>query len=633
MNYTDYIDNTVNPGEDFFKYATGHWIDYHPQPLEYPRWGTFTYLADENIKRLEKIIKNPGKSEIGQKIKTYYNIVSNWKKRNEDGVIPLKQYLYKNLYSLFTREEIFEFIAKEHIPVLFNLFVQPDFKNPNMNVLWEWESGLTITNRDYYLVKTEANKKILKAFKKYIINVYKLLGKSDDIAKEKAKLIFKIEKQIAKVYTSEEEQQEPSKNYHKKNIEKLSKSIEFDLNKYLCLYGYNASKDIIIGQEKHFKYVCKLFNTLSIEDLKTLVEWSIIDMYIDKLGDESHKLVFKFKQAFNGAKKDKPKKKRAIAAVNGVFSEAIGQIYVEKYFSQEAKEDVKELIERLVISFKNILIENKWLSDNTRKLAFEKLNKMRFKIGYPDKFEDFSDIPIDDNLTLFENRINIEKYFFKKHLEKHYNKPVDKSEWYFPAHTINAYYDETQNEICFPAGILQGDFYEYGRDDALNYGAIGVVIGHEMTHGFDNHGRQFDANGNLCQWWTDEEIEKFNKLTENTVNHFNNLNVLPDMKANGTLTLGENLADYGGLKIAFNAFKSIADPNEDFKKFFISYAITWAGVNTEEGLRTQTITNEHSVNFNRVNGTLAMFTPWYEVFEITNKDKLYISESKRAKIW
>lgn len=631
-NYTDYTDNTVNPGDDFFKYATGHWIDCHPQPLEYPNWGSFTLLHDENIKRIEKIIKHPGKSEIGKKVKAYYNIVSNWKKRNEDGVIPLKQYLYKNLYSLFTREEIFEFIAKEHIPVFFSVFVRPDFKNPNMNVLWEWEGGLTIANRDYYLNKTEANKKILKAYKKYIINVYKLLGKSDEVAKEKAKLILKIEKQIAKVYTSEEDQQEPSKNYHKKNIEKLSKSVNFDLNKYLCLYGYDASRDIIIGQEKHFKYVCKLFNTLSIEDLKTLVEWAVIDLYINKLDDVSHKLVFKFNQAFTGAKKDQPKKKRAISAVNGVFAEPIGQIYVEKYFSQEAKDDVKELIERLIISFKNILSENKWLSDNTRKLAFDKLNKMRLKIGYPDKFEDYSDIPVDESLTLFENYINIKKYFFKKHLDKHYNKPVDKDEWHFPPQTVNAYYDE-QNEICFPAGILQGNFYQYGRDVALNYGGIGVVIGHEITHGFDNHGRQFDATGNMCQWWTDEEIEKFNKLTENTINHFNSLDVLPDMKANGTLTLGENLADYGGVKIAFNALKSITESNEDLKKFFISNAITWAGVNTEESIRTQTITNEHSVNFNRINGTFAMFTPWYEVFGITEKDKLYIPITKRAKIW
>ena len=258
---------------------------------------------------------------------------------------------------------------------------------------------------------------------------------------------------------------------------------------------------------------------------------------------------------------------------------------------------------------------------------------MRIKIGYPDIVDDYSDMPIDETLTLFENRRNISKYFFEKNKEKYYNKPVNKDEWFFPPQTINAYYSPTLNEICFPAGILQGDFYQYGRDIAKNYGGIGVVIGHEMTHGFDNHGRQFDASGNMVSWWAPEEIEKFNKLTENTVNHFNELDVLPDLKANGTLTLGENLADYGGVKIAYNALKVKTDDIEDLKDFFISFATVWAGINTEEGLRTQTITNEHSTNFNRVNGTLAMFTPWYEVFEITPKDKMFIPISKRAKIW
>lgn len=628
-----YIDNTVNPGDDFFKYATGHWIDCHPQLPEYPRWNTFTILREENLERINKIIKNPGNSEIGQKIKSYYKIFSNWDKRNEDGILPLKQFLYKNVYSLFTREEIIEYCAKEQWSLFFSLQLAPDFKNPTMNVLWEWESGLSLGNRDYYLVKSEANKKILKAFKKYIISLYKLLGKSDEVAKEKYKTIIKIEKQIAKVYTSEEEQQDPSKNYHKKNIEKLSKAINFDLNKFLCLYGYDASSDIIIGQEKHFKYVCKLFNTLDVEDLKTLLEWKVIKYGINSCGDDARKIVFKFSQALTGAKKDQPKKKRAINAVSSLFSDAIGELYVKKYFSEDAKYDVKNLVNDLIISFKNVLSEHSWLSENTKKLAFEKLNKLNIKIGYPDKFEDYSDMPIDENLTLFENTINISKYFFNKNKEKKYNKPVDKNEWFMSAHQINAYYNETTNEICFPAGILQGDFYQYGRDDALNYGAIGVVIGHEMTHGFDNHGRQFDSNGNMHQWWTDEEIEKFNKLTENTINHFNELDVLPDLKANGTLTLGENLADYGGVKIAFNALKQKTDNIEDLKNFFISFATVWAGVNTDESLRLMTTTNEHSANFNRVNGTLAMFTPWYEVFGITPKDKLFVPISKRAKIW
>ena len=632
MNH-DYIDTTVNPGDDFFKYATGNWINLHPQLPEYPRWDIWANLDNENNEKINTLIKNPGNSEIGRKIKIYKNIFSNWKKRNEDGIIPLKQFLYKNVYSLFTREEIIEFCAKEHFPLFFSLNLSIDLKNSNYYALYVSQSGLLLGNKDYYLNKTEANKKILKAYKKYIISLYKLFGKTEDVAKEKFKTLLKIEKQIAKVSYSEEELQNPELNYHKKNIEKLSKSVKFDFNKFLCLYGFDASRDVIVGQEKQFKLACKLFNTLDIEDLKTILEIHIISAYINLFDDKSRKIKFTFSKAFSGATIDMPKKKRVINAINGLFSEAIGQLYVEKYFSKEAKEDVKEIVDNLIISFKNILSEHDWLSENTKKLAFEKLNKMRIKIGYPDIVDDYSAMPIDETLTLFENRRNISKYFFEKNKEKYYNKPVNKDEWFFPPQTINAYYSPTLNEICFPAGILQGDFYQYGRDIAKNYGGIGVVIGHEMTHGFDNHGRQFDASGNMVSWWAPEEIEKFNKLTENTVNHFNELDVLPDLKANGTLTLGENLADYGGVKIAYNALKVKTDDIKDLKDFFISFATVWAGINTEEGLRTQTITNEHSTNFNRVNGTLAMFTPWYEVFEITPKDKMFIPISKRAKIW
>lgn len=628
-----YIDNTVNPGDNFFKYATGHWLDYHPQLPEYSIWDPFTVLEEENIKRVNEIIKKPGNSEIGKKIKAYYNIFNNWNKRNEDGILPLKQYLYKNVYSLFTREEIIEFCAKEHYTLFFDICNFADRKNPTMHAVYIWEDGLTLGNRDYYIVKSDANKKVLKAFKKYVISLYKALGKTDEVAKEKWKTIFKIEKQLAKVFTSEEEQHDPGKNYHKKNVEKLSKSVNFDLDRFLKLYGYDASKDVIIGQEKPFKYACKLYNTLDIEELKTILEWHIINDVAKLLDDKTRKIIFAFDKTMYGVKKDTPKKKRVIKSISNIFSEAIGQLYVEKYFSQEAKQDVVNMVQDFVIAFKNILMEQSWMSDTTRKLAFDKLNNLTVKIGYPDKFDDYSDIPIDENLTLFENRINIGKYFFNKNKEKHYNKPVDKHEWHCSAHTINAFYNQTDNSICFPAGILQGDFYQYGRDMAYNYGGIGVVIGHEMTHGFDNHGRQFDINGNMNQWWSNEEIEKFNKLTENTVKHFNNLDVLPDLKANGSLSLSENIADFGGVKIAYNALKSKVESIEELKKFFISFATVWAGTMTEETMRWLTTNNEHSVNFNRVNGTLAMFTPWYEVFGITQKDKMFVPISKRAKIW
>lgn len=629
----NYMDLSINPGDDFFKYATGHWIDYNPQLPEYPRWGTFTAINEDNLKKINKIIQKPGNSEIGRKINSYYRIFSNWDKRNEDGVKPLLNYLEKNVYSINSREDLINFLTKKHMRLFFGLYNREDDKNSSMNALWCWQSGLSLGNKEYYLSKDQDKKKIIKAWKKYIISLYKLLGYSNEEALSKYKVIFSTEKKIAKVSYSIEEQQEPSINYHKKNISKLSKTVKFDLNKFISDYGYDASSEIIVAQEKVLKLACKFFNEMPLDDLKTIVEWRIIDDSVCLLGDDVRKILFKFNKVMTGAKKDMPKKKRAINAVNNLFAEAIGQAYVEKYFSEDAKNDVKHLVQTLVESYRDIINEQTWLSYETKELASNKLDTLRIKIGYPDKVEDYSDMPIDENITLFENRLNIYEYFFNKDKEKYYNKPVDKEEWLMSPQNVNAYYNPTTNEICFPAGILQGDFYQYGREAALNYGGIGVVIGHEMTHGYDNHGRQFDADGNMRSWWKDEEVEKFNNLTQNTISHFSEMEVLPGLNGDGTLTLGENLADYGGLKIAYNALLKITNNKEDLQKFFIAYATVWAGVNTEEGIRHQVLNNEHSVNYVRVNGTLPMFTPWYEVFDIKPTDTLYIDLEKRAKIW
>lgn len=630
-----YIDDTINPGDDFFKYATGHWIDYNHQPLEYPRWGTFIALYEENNKKIEKIIKCGGSTIIDQKLNDFYQIYTNWNKRNEDGATPLITYLNENLYPLSNKSELLDYCAKMHRGIFFSIFNKEDDKNSDMNALWCWQSGLSLGNKEYYLSNDPNNKKIVRAWKKYVISTYKYLGHTDEVAKAKYKTIYNIEKKLAKVSYSIAEEQEPSLNYHKKNIVKLSKTLKFDLSDFLCKYGYDNSKEIIVAQEKVLKFACKVFNTMEFEDLKTLVEWQLIDTYLGMLDDTSRKIIFKFRKVKSGAKKDMPKKKRAISAVNSLFGEVIGQSYVKKYFSEEAKEDVKHMIQQLIISYKNIICDQDWLSEETTKLAMNKLNSLRIKVGYPDKIDDYSDIPVDCNITLLENILNIHEYFFNKHKELYYNKPVDKDRWLMNPQSVNAYYNPTTNEICFPAGILQGDFYQYGRAKELNYGGIGVVIGHEMTHGYDNHGRQYDANGNMVCWWKQNEIDKFNELTENTIKHFSEMEVIPGLHGNGELTLGENLADYGGLKIAYQSCKNQSDELEPGweKRFFIAYATVWAGVNTEEGIRNQVLNNEHSVNFVRVNGTLQMFTPWYEAFNVNENNKLYITPDKRAKIW
>lgn len=630
-----YIDESVNPGDDFFKYATGHWIDYNPQPAEYPRWGTFTALAEDNLKKVNKIITKPGKSELSKKINEYYKLNMDYTRRNADGVKPLLSYLHKNLYSLFTKEEIIQYCANTHKNIFFSLHIDSDLKNSDMNVVYVHQGGLTLGNKDYYLVKTKENKKILSAYKKYVIAYYMMLGKSKEVATEKFKTIFKIEKSIAKVSYSEEELYRVELNYHPKTVKALNKSLKFDFAQYLTDYGYDETTNVIVGQEKHLKFVAKLFNTLTEEELKTVVEWYIMRHAVNSLSDDVSKLSFMFNKVISGAKKPLSKKRKATGICNSIFGEVIGQIYSEQYFSPEDKENVIEMINAMVISYMNIIVEQSWMSEETIHAAIQKLKSLRVKVGYPDKIEDFSDIPVDSSLTLFENNSKISRYFWNKDKDLHYNKPVDKDEWLMNPQDVNAYYNPTTNEICFPAGILQGVFYSSNRSDAENYGAIGVIIGHEMTHGYDNNGRQFDKDGNMTMWWKPEEVDKFNELTKHTEEHFNALYVLPDLKCNGTLTLCENLADYGGLKIAYNAAMNTCntyDVSWD-KEFFISYATVWAGVCTEEQIRWETMNDTHSINYIRVNGTLPMFDPWYKAFDIKETDKLYVKPEDRAKIW
>jgi len=634
MQIEKYMDLTVNPGDDFYKYATGHWVDYNKPKPEYPSWGVFNVLTEKNIKRIEKIIKNPDDSIMGRKINDFYNICLNWDKRNADGYAPLIEYLNKNVYSLNNREDIFNWCAENHSLPFFHMYIGIDQENADMNEVCISQAGLSLGNKDYYLLTDKENKKIIRAWKKYCISLYMAIGLSKEDAIAKYKTIWKIEKSMAKRSMSVEDRRNPELNYHKKNVSTLCRQYNFDFDTLLKKYGYTDTNKVIVRQEKPVKFGCKLMNELSLDDLKTIIEWQLIDFASNHLSDEFDKISFKFAKVMSGVKKRMNKKKIAVNVTNGMFGDAIGQIYAKKYFGSKEKTDVLYMISNLQDSFKEIISEKEWLSDETKQKAFDKIDSLRIKIGYPNKIEDFSDCPVDKNKTYFENCIALHEYFIQKDTEKNYNKPVDKDEWYMYPHDINAYYNATTNEICFPAGILQAPFYDFKQSSAKNYGGIGVIIGHEMTHGYDNHGRQFDLTGNHKVWWKEDEISKFEELTYNTKEHFNSLDVLPGLKCNGSLTLGENLADYGGLKIAYNTCKKFTTMPEGWEKeFFISYALAWAGTTTEELVRNQTMNDPHSVKYMRVNGTLPMFDAWYEVFSITDKDALYVEPDKRAKIW
>lgn len=642
MSIFDNITEECNPGKDFYKFATGKWIDFNPQPDEYPCWCNFTKLDDVNINKINDIILNPDDSILSQKMNKLYNIVMNYNRRNAEGLEPLKKYINEKIYPIATYEEFYKFIATEHCPLLFSLFIDIDSKDSNMHILSLWQGGLSLGNKEYYISKDPEKVKIKEAFKTYLKDMLIYYGYSEKEAIQKVKWVMRFETKMARVSYSIEDQQEPSLNYNKMSVDDLSELTHFDWQQFLVDYGYDETTEINVSQIDPIKKACKLLALTPLEELKDYLEIMMISAADTSLDDKCYDIYFAYNQVITGAKEQTPKWKRAVNVVDSICSDIIGQIYVQRYFSENDKEVCEDMVNRLKQSFKNIIQEQSWMSDEAKTLAVKKLDSMRMKIGYPNKFEDLSGLPVDETLSYYDNLERITKFFFEFDKKLHYNKPVDKDEWHMSPQCVNAYYSQDNNEIVFPAAILQSPFFNANVDPVLNFGAIGVIIGHEMTHGFDNHGRQFDVNGNMFDWWTDEDVDKFNELTKNTEEHFNNLDVLPGLKCNGKLTLSENLADYGGIKIAYNALKNYIEEKGDSyssdkytwqQRFFIAYANVWAGVNTDENIRIANDNNEHSAMHMRVNGILPMFNPWYEAFNINESNELYTEPEKRARIW
>lgn len=640
MNILDNINENINPCDDFYNYATGNWIKNNPQPDEYPTWNVFTKIEEDNIDRIRDIITSSktDSSVINHKINDCYNIIMNYDKRNKDGKKPLISYINKHVNNLKTNMDVILESARNNIEMFFDTGLQPDSKGSGKYEVAIYQDGLGLGNKDYYLKDTAENKKYMNAYSQYIIDLYEYLYNDNNIALMENNKILSIENLLAPSSYSVEELQDPILNYNRISVNELSEKTCFNWRLYLDTLGYTETNEVIVSNIEFLKRACKLLLTLDTSYLKTFYEWQVINIAATKLDDKIYDLVFKYSQVFTGAKVQYPKEKRAINKINNAFSEVIGQIYVKKYFNEDSKNDVINIIENLKASFETIINSQTWMSNETKEKALDKLHAMKLKIGYPDKFEDFSDIPIDINLTYFENSLNIREYFRKKNMEKHYNKEIDYNEWYMDPQTINAYYDCIQNEICFPAGILQYPFYDTNRDPEYNYGAIGTIIAHEMTHAFDNHGRHYDKHGILNDWWTESDSNKFNELTDITKERFNNLEALPGLKCDGSLTLGENIADYGGLKIAYYACKNIMKhgigTTKNWEhKFFLAYANNWSEITTDEAIKNLVANNEHTINRLRVNGTLPMFTPWIDYYNVKKANKLYLDIDKRAKIW
>ncbi len=649
LNYTN-LDTTARPGDDFARYATGHWIDNNPQPAMFPRWGSFTKLADDNTNQLAELIQGIAaqqneKGSVAQKIGDLYNMAMDSVRLNAEGAEPLKPYLEK-LRGLQTREELFALMFAEHDNLFFGIYNGADEKDSKNNALQIGQGGLSMGNRDYYLKDEPAIVAQREAFKEHIVNLQLLCGTDEATAKKNMETLMRVETEIAKVSKSMEELRIPEENYDKMSVADLSKKTKFDWDWWLKGQQYDQTTEVIVGQIVPITKGCEVLMKTPLEDLKAIYEIRWISSASGSLSDAFTDENFAYTQKVTGQKEQQPRWKRAVNRVDGLMGEAVGQLYVEKYFPAESKERMLALVKNLQTILGQRIEAQTWMSDETKKVALEKLATFYIKIGYPDKWEDISGLTVDPELSLYENLRNIGEFYWQLDKKLHYNTPVDKDEWGMTPQTVNAYYNPTTNEICFPAGILQPPFFSKDWDDAVNYGAIGVVIGHEMTHGFDDQGRQYDKDGNLRQWWSDADVEAFNIPAEQLAQYFDSLWVIPgELHSNGHQCLGENLADHGGLEIAFQALQlarqngsptSMMGEENGFtaeQRFFLSYANVWAGVCSEELLRRYAIMDVHSAGHLRINGGVAQCNAWYDAFNIQPGDTLYVAPEDRVNIW
>lgn len=643
------LDTTATPGNNFYQYACGGWMKAHPLTDEYSRYGSFEALIENNNNQLRDLITSlaEAKHEDGsleQKIGDLYNIAMDSVKQNKEGYQPIQEDL-KAIAALTDAGEVWPMMVKmmrKGLPGYFSFYIDADAKNSSMNILTMVQGGLSLGERDYYLDEDEATTGIRQAFTEHVGKMFRLCGFSQEESEAKAASVMKIEHRIAVPSFSATQQRDPEKNYHKMSVEDLKKDyagIDWDL--MFSTMGMNGVKEVNVAQPEPIHEVEKILAEVALEDQKAYLEWKLISSAASYLSDEFRTCNFDFYgRVMSGAQQERPRWKRAVATVEGVMGEGLGSLYVKKYFPAAAKERMINLVKNLQVSLGERIKVQDWMSEETKKVALEKLDAFYVKVGYPDKWRDYSGLKIEND-SYWANIVRSNEFDLAFMVEKKLNQPVDRDEWYMTPQTVNAYYNPTTNEICFPAGILQPPFFNMEADDACNYGAIGVVIGHEMTHGFDDQGRQYDKNGNLTDWWAPGDAERFEERVSVMRNFFDGIEVLPGLKANGSLTLGENLADHGGLMVAYyalqNAMKDAPLATEDGftpeQRFFLSYANVWAGNIRDEEIRRRTKSDPHSLGRWRVDGALPHVDMWYDAFGITEQDSMFIPKEKRVSIW
>lgn len=643
------MDTTVSAGTDFFRYACGGWNDAHPLTAEYSRYGTFDELFENSQTQLRELIeglaaqKNNQAGSAAQKIGDLYNMAMDSVTLNKQGAEPVKAMLDK-IAGLKDKSEIVPMMTEmAHIGIgtYFHSYVYADPKNSSLNIFQMGQGGINLGEKEYYLDTDSITQNIREQYKLYIGKLFQLAGFSEADAQQKVADVMEIETAIAKVSRSATELRDPEANYHKMSFDELKKTIAgIDWDAYMKGLGIQAPAELNVEQVEPIQEVARLMNTLPLSKHVSYLEYNLLDAAASCLSDDFVAARFDFYgKVLSGRQVNQPRWKRAVNSVNGMLGELVGEMYVEKYFPAAAKERMVKLVKNLQTALGERIDAQEWMSDSTKIRAHEKLATFHVKVGYPDKWKDYSKLEIKND-SYWANVCRASEWGFND-MYSRIGKPVDKDEWLMTPQTVNAYYNPSTNEICFPAAILQPPFFNMEADDAANYGAIGVVIGHEMTHGFDDQGRQFDKDGNLTDWWAPGDADRFKERAQVMVDFFNKIEVLPGLQANGELTLGENLADHGGLNVAYLAFQNatkdaplgVVDGFTPEQRFFLAYATLWASNIRDEQIRVYTKSDPHSLGKWRVNGALPHIQAWYDAFHITPSDPLYVAPENRVNVW
>ncbi len=652
------LDQTVKPADDFYTFACGGWMQKNPLPAAYSRYGSFDKLGENNEQRINGILKELLVKEYAagsdeQKLSDLYRLAMDSVRRAEDGIAPAMPVIEK-MENAKSVQELFD-IELELAPTgnseFYGIFITADQKNSEMNTLYAYQGGITLRQKEYYLDTDSATTAIREAYKKHVVKMFQLFGFTEEASVKKMENLLRIETELAKVSRNQTELRDTERNYNKMTVEEFTKKYpNLKLVELSHAEGLKDEhlKEVVVGQPEFMAGVNKLRASIKVDEYRDYMQWGQIQSAASYLSEDIAEANFDFfGRTMSGRKENHPLWKRATNQVDGMMGESLGKMYVEKFFPAASKARMETLVNNLQKSLSQRFDAQEWMSEETKAAAKEKLATFRVKIGYPEKWTDMTSLNIDPTKSYYENIIECRRFWTADNVAKKAGKPVDRDEWHMTPQTVNAYYNPTTNEICFPAGILQMPFFSPDVDDAFNYGAIGVVIGHEMTHGFDDQGRRYDKDGNMREWWAEGDGDKFNMIAEQCVAYFDKIEVLPGLNANGRFTLGENLADHGGLQVAYNALKmaeaekgegyvseeDIKDGFTPAQRFFLAYAGVWAANITDEEIRNRTKSDPHSLGRWRVNGTLPHIDAWYEAFDVTPDNKLYLPKEERINLW